>query len=63
MAREITGESRPARKEPGARVIARTVNGTGALRAEVTGTGERTALAGIMRLVAQAQTSGSRAEA
>jgi P-type Cu2+ transporter len=59
----ITGESRPVRKEPGAKVIAGTVNGSGSLRVEVTGTGERTALAGIMRLVAQAQTSRSRAQA
>src|SRR5262245_19635912 len=59
----ITGESRPVRKEPGAKVIAGTVNGSGALRIEVTGTGERTALAGIMRLVAQAQSSRSRAQA
>jgi Cu2+-exporting ATPase len=59
----ITGESRPVRKEPGAKVIGGTVNGSGALRIEVTGTGERTALAGIMRLVAQAQSSRSRAQA
>src|SRR5262249_11649283 len=59
----ITGESRPVRKEPGAKVIAGTVNGAGSLRVEVTGTGERTALAGIMRLVAQAQSSRSRAQA
>src|SRR5262249_3887654 len=59
----ITGESRPIRKAAGAKVIAGTVNGTGSLRVEVTGTGETTALAGIMRLVAQAQTSRSRAQA
>jgi P-type Cu2+ transporter len=59
----ITGESRPVRKEPGAKVIAGTTNGPGSLRIEVTGTGERTALAGIMRLVAQAQSSRSRAQA
>src|SRR5262245_30295280 len=59
----ITGESRPVRKEVDARVIAGTVNGSGSLRAEVTGTGEKTALAGIMRLVAQAQSSRSRAQA
>ncbi|HEU4764430.1 MAG TPA: heavy metal translocating P-type ATPase [Candidatus Eisenbacteria bacterium] len=59
----ITGESRPVRKEPGARMIAGTVNGSGALRVEVTGTGSKTALAGIMRLVAQAQSSRSRAQA
>ena len=59
----ITGESRPVKKEKGEKVIAGTVNGSGALRVEVTGTGERTALAGIMRLVQQAQTSRSRTQA
>ena len=59
----ITGESVPVEKVEGARVIAGTVNGSGSLRVEVTGTGERTALAGIMRLVEQAQTSRSRAQA
>ena len=59
----ITGESRPVDKTPGAKVIAGTTNGAGALRARVTGTGDRTALAGIMRLVEQAQTSRSRAQA
>jgi Cu2+-exporting ATPase len=59
----ITGESRPVRKQPGSNVIAGTVNASGSLRVEVTGTGEKTALAGIMRLVAQAQTSRSRAQA
>jgi P-type Cu2+ transporter len=59
----ITGESRPVRKGPDDKVIAGTVNGSGSLRVEVTGTGEKTALAGIMRLVAQAQNSRSRAQA
>src|SRR6185437_1341301 len=59
----ITGESRPVERAEGQRVIAGTVNGSGSLRVEVTGTGEHTALAGIMRLVAQAQTSRSRAQA
>ena len=59
----ITGESRPVKKRIGDRVIAGTVNGSGSLRIEVTGTGEQTALAGIMRLVEQAQTSRSRAQA
>ena len=59
----ITGESRPVKKTPEDRVIAGTVNGSGSLRVEVTGTGEQTALAGIMRLVEQAQTSRSRAQA
>jgi Cu2+-exporting ATPase len=59
----ITGESRPVRKTPGDAVIAGTVNGGGSLRVEVTGTGEQTALARIMRLVEQAQGSRSRAQA
>jgi P-type Cu2+ transporter len=59
----ITGESVPVAKTEGAKVIAGTVNGSGSLRVRVTGTGERTALANIMRLVEQAQTSRSRAQA
>ena len=59
----LTGESRPVGKAPGAKVIAGTTNGSGSLRVEVTGTGERTTLAGIMRLVEQAQSSRSRAQA
>jgi Cu2+-exporting ATPase len=59
----ITGESNPVDKKSGERTIAGTVNGAGSLRVEVTGTGEHTALAGIMRLVAQAQSSRSRAQA
>ena len=59
----ITGESQPVEKKPGTKVIAGTVNGSGSLRVKVTGVGERTALAGIMRLVAQAQSSRSRAQA
>lgn len=58
----ITGESKPISKDVGAEVIAGTVNGDGSLRVEVTRTGARTALAGIMRLVAEAQTSRSRAQ-
>src|SRR5690606_29863735 len=50
-------------KGEGATVIAGSVNGAGALYVRVTGTGEATALAGIMRLVEQAQTSRSRAQA
>ena len=59
----ITGESIPVQKAAGAKVIAGTVNGSGSLRVEVTGIGEQTALAGIMRLVADAQSSRSRAQA
>jgi P-type Cu2+ transporter len=59
----ITGESRPVDKKPGDSVIAGTVNGSASLRVEVTGTGDHTALAKIMRLVGQAQSSRSRAQA
>jgi Cu2+-exporting ATPase len=59
----ITGESRPVEKQPGDEVIAGTTNGSGSLRMEVTKTGESTALAGIMRMVGQAQSSRSRAQA
>jgi Cu2+-exporting ATPase len=58
----ITGESRPTHKRPGDQVIAGTVNGSGSLRVQVNKTGEQTALAGIMRLVAEAQNSRSRAQ-
>ena len=59
----ITGESRALPKEPGDTVIAGTVAGGGSLRVKVTATGDETALSGIMRLVAAAQASGSRAQA
>ena len=59
----ITGESRAVTKEPGDTVIAGTVVAGASLRVKVTATGEETALSGIMRLVAQAQASASRAQA
>ena len=59
----ITGESAPVEKKEGAQIIAGTVNGAGSLRVVVTGTGDKTALAGIMRLVSEAQGSRSRAQA
>jgi Cu2+-exporting ATPase len=58
----ITGESRPSKKKEGDEVIAGTINGAGSLRIEVTRTGENTRLSGIMRLVADAQKSKSRAQ-
>ena len=58
----ITGESRPVDKRPGDRAIGGTINGDGSLRVKVTATGDQTALAGIMRLVEQAQQSKSRTQ-
>ena len=58
----ITGESRPVDKMPGSKVIAGTINGDGSLRVRVTATGDETALAGIMRLVEQAQQSKSQTQ-
>jgi Cu2+-exporting ATPase len=55
----ITGESKPVNKEPGDKVIGGTVNGDGSLRVRVGATGEETALAGIMRMVKDAQESKS----
>jgi len=59
----ITGESRPVAKRPGDRVVAGTVATDSAIRARVEAVGEQTALAGIRRLVEQAQASRSRAQA
>jgi P-type Cu2+ transporter len=59
----LTGESRPVAKKEGDKVIAGTINSSGALRVEVTAIGQGTALAGIVRLVEQAQASRSRAQA
>ena len=55
----ITGESKPVKKNPGSSVIAGAINEVGSLRVSVTATGDKTALAGIMRLVEQAQLSKS----
>jgi Cu2+-exporting ATPase len=59
----ITGESRAVAKEAGDTVIAGSVASGGSMRVRVTATGEATALSGIMRLVAAAQASASRAQA
>ena len=58
----ITGESKPVTKNAGDSVIGGTLNGDGSLRVRVTATGDKTALAGIMRLVAEAQSSKSNAQ-
>ncbi len=59
----LTGESRPVPKQPGDRVVAGAVASGGSLRVRVTAVGQDTALSGIMRLVAEAEASGSRAQA
>ena len=58
----ITGESRPVSKEPGDEVIGGTVNGDGSLRVQIGATGDETTLAGIMRLVEEAQESKSKTQ-
>ena len=58
----LTGESAAVVKEVGASVVAGSVNGSGSLTVEVTKERDDTALAGIMRLVAQAQASKSGAQ-
>ena len=59
----ITGESRPVSRGVGDRVVAGTVATDSAIRVRVVAVGDDTALAGIQRLVADAQSSGSRAQA
>jgi P-type Cu2+ transporter len=59
----ITGESKPVTHGPGDGVIAGTVATDGALRIRVEAVGDDTALAGIQRLVREAQASRSRAQA
>ncbi len=53
----LTGESMPVGKATGDRVFAATHNGEGALTCRATGVGEQTLLAGIIRLVGEAQGS------
>jgi Cu2+-exporting ATPase len=58
----ITGESRPVSREVGDRVVAGTVATDSAIRVRIDAVGDDTALAGIQRLVAEAQASSSRAQ-
>ena len=59
----MTGESRPVAKTADDRVVAGTVSTDSGVRVRVTAVGDDTALAGIQRLVAEAQASRSRAQA
>ncbi|MGW4941908.1 heavy metal translocating P-type ATPase [Actinoplanes sp. NPDC004185] len=58
----ITGESRPVSRGVGERIVAGTVATDSAIRVRVDAVGENTALAGIGRLVAEAQASSGRAQ-
>ncbi|TQL46939.1 heavy metal translocating P-type ATPase [Subtercola boreus] len=58
----ITGESRAVTRSVGSHVVAGTVATDNALRVRVTAVGDDTALAGIQRLVSEAQNSTSRAQ-
>ena len=59
----ITGESKTVPRAPGDAVVAGTVATDNTIRVRVTAVGENTALAGIQRLVAEAQASSSKAQA
>ena len=59
----VTGESRPVSKEDGDRVVAGTIATDSAIRVRVDAVGDDTALAGIQRMVADAQESRGRAQA
>ena len=58
----VTGESNPVSRGVGDRVVAGTVATDSAVRVRITAVGDDTALAGIQRLVAEAQASRSRAQ-
>jgi Cu2+-exporting ATPase len=58
----VTGESRPVPKGTGATVVAGTVVTDSSIRVRVEAVGDDTALAGIQRLVTEAQASSSRAQ-
>jgi P-type Cu2+ transporter len=58
----VTGESRPVRRGVGDTVVAGTVATDSGLRVKVSAVGDDTALAGIQRLVTEAQNSSSRAQ-
>ncbi|MDH5238581.1 MAG: heavy metal translocating P-type ATPase, partial [Acidimicrobiia bacterium] len=59
----ITGESRPVTRGDGDHVVAGTVSADSSVRVRIDAVGDDTALAGIQRLVADAQSSQSKAQA
>jgi Cu2+-exporting ATPase len=58
----LTGESKAVKKTVASEVIGGTINTTGALTIKATKVGDDTALAGIMKLVDEAQTSKSKTQ-
>ena len=58
----LTGESKPVKKIAAALVIGGTINGSGSLTVRITKVGNDTALAGIMKLVSEAQNSKSKTQ-
>lgn len=58
----LTGESKSVKKSAKTTVIGGTINGSGSLTVRITKTGDDTALAGIMKLVEDAQNSKSRTQ-
>lgn len=58
----ISGESKPTTKSVDDEVIAGTINQDGSIKVEVTKLGDDTALAGIMRLVSEAQSTKSKTQ-
>lgn len=58
----LTGESKPVDKSKDSKLVAGTVNGNGSLTMRVTKIGDDTALAGIMKLIADAQSSKSKTQ-
>lgn len=58
----LTGESKPVKKSLKSLVIGGSINGSGSLTIEVSKVGDDTALARIMKLVTEAQSSKSKAQ-
>ena len=58
----VTGESMPVAKRAGDRLVGATINGNGALRARASAVGADTALAQIVKLVQEAQSSKAPAQ-